>query len=126
MTPGFEFTHELAWNLLKNYLTHQGIEAIIGWSRRTQRRPGQRIEGRHRPASDIDLTLVGAAISAHFLAAIDADLDDLPLPWVLDLSCLESINPPALLTHIERMGHVKEPGAVAVVLWTSPPNVKTR
>ena len=26
----FEFTHELAWNLLKDYLQHQGIAGIIG------------------------------------------------------------------------------------------------
>jgi len=27
---GFEFTHELAWNLLKDYLTHQGIAGVVG------------------------------------------------------------------------------------------------
>jgi nucleotidyltransferase substrate binding protein (TIGR01987 family) len=27
---GFEFTHELAWNLLKDYLTDQGVLGIIG------------------------------------------------------------------------------------------------
>ena len=27
---GFEFTHELAWNLLKDYLQHQVIAGIIG------------------------------------------------------------------------------------------------
>lgn len=30
LIQGFEFTHELAWNLLKDYLQYQGIEAIIG------------------------------------------------------------------------------------------------
>lgn len=30
LIQGFEFTHELAWNLLKDYLTHQGIAAIVG------------------------------------------------------------------------------------------------
>ena len=30
LIQGFEFTHELAWNLLKDYLQHQGIENIIG------------------------------------------------------------------------------------------------
>lgn len=30
LIQGFEFTHELAWNLLKDYLQHQGIEGIIG------------------------------------------------------------------------------------------------
>ena len=27
---GFEFTHELAWNVLKDYLTYQGIADLVG------------------------------------------------------------------------------------------------
>ncbi len=65
---------------------------------------GSRALGRHRPASDIDLTLIGPAISAATLARIDADLDDLLLPWMIDLSCLASIDHPELLAHIERAG----------------------
>ena len=30
LIQGFEFTHELACNLLKDYLQHQGISGIIG------------------------------------------------------------------------------------------------
>ncbi|NDV27426.1 nucleotidyltransferase [Desulfovibrio sp. JC010] len=30
MIQGFEFTHELAWNVLKDYLQHQGISNLIG------------------------------------------------------------------------------------------------
>ena len=30
LIQGFECSHELAWNLLKDYLQHQGIEGIIG------------------------------------------------------------------------------------------------
>lgn len=30
LIQGFELTHELAWNLLKDYLHYQGIEGIIG------------------------------------------------------------------------------------------------
>lgn len=30
LIQGFEFTHELAWNLLKDYLQYQGIIGIIG------------------------------------------------------------------------------------------------
>jgi len=65
---------------------------------------GSRALGRHRPASDIDLTLIGPAISAVTLACIDAELDDLLLPWMIDLSCLGSSDHPALLAHIERAG----------------------
>lgn len=30
LIQGFEFTHELAWNLLKDDLQHQGITGLIG------------------------------------------------------------------------------------------------
>jgi predicted nucleotidyltransferase len=75
---------------------HPEVEAAILY--------GSRALGRHRPASDIDLTLIGPAISAAALARIDADLDDLLLPWMIDLSLLSAIRHPALLAHIERAG----------------------
>jgi hypothetical protein len=40
------------------------------------------------------------------MARIDADLDDLLLPWVIDLSVFASITHPALRAHIERVGKV--------------------
>lgn len=30
LVQGFEFTHELAWNVLKDYLEEQGVTGIIG------------------------------------------------------------------------------------------------
>jgi predicted nucleotidyltransferase len=79
-------------------LTYPEVESAILY--------GSRALGRHRHTSDIDLTLIGPAISAGTLARIDADLDDLLLPWVIDLSCLAAIRHPALLAHIERAGLV--------------------
>ncbi len=67
---------------------------------------GSRALGRHRPASDIDLTLLGPDLSSTVLARIDAELDDLLLPWVIDLSCHACLRHPALLDHIERVGLV--------------------
>jgi predicted nucleotidyltransferase len=75
---------------------HPEVEAAILY--------GSRALGRHRPASDIDLTLIGSTISAAALASIDAELDDLLLPWMIDLSALSAIRHPALLAHIERAG----------------------
>ncbi|MEB3324659.1 MAG: nucleotidyltransferase domain-containing protein [Cyanobacteriota bacterium] len=78
------------------FASHPEVEAAILY--------GSRALGRHRPASDIDLTLIGSTISATTLAHIDADLDDLLLPWIIDLSCLTSLHHPALRAHIERAG----------------------
>ncbi|NUN12228.1 MAG: nucleotidyltransferase substrate binding protein [Myxococcales bacterium] len=36
LIQGFEFTHELAWNVLKDYLEMEGIQGIVG-SRSTAR-----------------------------------------------------------------------------------------
>lgn len=30
LVQGFEFTHELAWNVLKDYLEEQGVTGVIG------------------------------------------------------------------------------------------------
>ena len=67
---------------------------------------GSRAMGRHRPASDIDLTLIGRGLTSAALARIDADLDDLLLPWVIDLSSLSAISHEPLLEHIRRVGQV--------------------
>jgi predicted nucleotidyltransferase len=65
---------------------------------------GSRALGRHRPASDIDLALIGPALNATALARIDADRDDLLLPWMIDLSALSAIHHLALLEHIQYAG----------------------
>jgi predicted nucleotidyltransferase len=67
---------------------------------------GSRALGRQRPSSDIDLTLIGPAIGCGTLARIEAELDDLLLPWMIDLSRLADLSHPPLLAHIERVGKV--------------------
>ncbi|MBM5817943.1 MAG: nucleotidyltransferase domain-containing protein [Cyanobacteria bacterium K_Offshore_surface_m2_239] len=67
---------------------------------------GSRALGRHRPSSDIDLTLIGSDLSAITLSKVDSELDDLLLPWVIDLSRFASLTHPGLLAHIERFGQV--------------------
>lgn len=67
---------------------------------------GSRALGRERPASDIDLTLTGPAISSSTLAQIEAELDDLLLPWMIDLSRLADLSHRPLLDHIARVGQV--------------------
>ena len=41
LIQAFEFTHELAWNVLKDYLTHQGVFNLTG-SRDTSREAFQK------------------------------------------------------------------------------------
>lgn len=67
---------------------------------------GSRAQGGYRPGSDIDLTLVGAALTMPLLLAIENELDDLLLPYKIDLSIRAHIDNPELLSHIARHGAV--------------------
>jgi predicted nucleotidyltransferase len=67
---------------------------------------GSRAMGTHRPGSDIDLTLCGSNLGHPPLARIDEALDDLLLPYQIDLSLFASLSHPALLDHIRRVGQV--------------------
>ncbi len=67
---------------------------------------GSRAKGTHRPGSDIDLTLCGSGLGQTHLAQIDGALDDLLLPYKIDLSEMASLTHPALLDHIRRVGMV--------------------
>lgn len=67
---------------------------------------GSRAKGNFRPASDIDLTLLGQNLNLNLLFQIENELDDLLLPWKIDLSIFTKIENPELLDHIERVGRV--------------------
>jgi predicted nucleotidyltransferase len=65
---------------------------------------GSRALGRHRPGSDIDLTLEGPALDGPVLARIDSELDDQLLPWRFDLSIRHQLRSAPLLDHIAQVG----------------------
>ena len=65
---------------------------------------GSRALGRHRPGSDIDLTLAGDGLDARTLARLDGALDDLLLPWRFDLCLQSSLQSAELIDHIQRVG----------------------
>lgn len=67
---------------------------------------GSRAQGTSRPGSDIDLTLKGDGLELERLNKIRGDLDDLLLPYTLDLSIYDKIESPELMEHIKRAGKV--------------------
>ncbi|MCX7111172.1 MAG: nucleotidyltransferase domain-containing protein [Proteobacteria bacterium] len=67
---------------------------------------GSRAKGTFRNGSDIDLTLKGDALTHHELSRIENELDDLLLPYKIDLSLFRQIDNPNLIEHIERVGVV--------------------
>lgn len=67
---------------------------------------GSRAKGNYRPGSDIDLTLFGDALTYTQLDRIETEIDDLLLPYTLDLSLYTQIDNADLLDHIQRVGQV--------------------
>lgn len=78
---------------------------------------GSRAKGSYRPGSDIDLTVVGAGLTYADLLRLELALDDLLLPYKIDLSLYAMLDHPGLLAHIQRVGQifyerVGEPAAI--------------
>ena len=67
---------------------------------------GSRARETNRVASDIDITLKGSNLTYLQLALIDAKIDDLYLPYFVDLSLFSMIKNTDLIESIEREGKV--------------------
>ena len=65
---------------------------------------GSRAKGIYRHNSDIDLSLQGKELTLSHLSSIETDLEDLLLPYTIDLSIFHKIENPDLVAHIERVG----------------------
>ena len=66
---------------------------------------GSRAKGNYKNGSDIDLTLRGDAdLTLNVLYKIMEKLDDLLLPYTIDLSIYNNINDPDVIEHIDRVG----------------------
>jgi predicted nucleotidyltransferase len=75
---------------------HRNIQRVLIY--------GSRAKGNYRNGSDIDLTLQGTDLDWHELQAIERELDDLNLPYKVDVSLYSHIDSPAMRAHIERWG----------------------
>jgi predicted nucleotidyltransferase len=67
---------------------------------------GSRAKGTFRNGSDIDLTIEGDTVTLSELLKLENELDDLLLPYKIDISLLHQIDDPELLDHIRRAGVV--------------------
>lgn len=65
---------------------------------------GSRAMGNYKMGSDIDLCIEADHLSLTELLAIETELDDLLLPWKIDLSLKNHIDNPELITHIQKKG----------------------
>jgi len=65
---------------------------------------GSRAKGNYEKGSDIDLTVLGSNMNLALLMRIESELDDLMLPYTIDLSIFSHIKNHALMEHIQRVG----------------------
>jgi predicted nucleotidyltransferase len=65
---------------------------------------GSRAMGNFRVGSDIDLVIKDPKLSTTELLKIETEIDDLLLPYKVDLSLYEHITNSNLIEHINRLG----------------------
>ena len=80
------------------FAQHPEVERVVVY--------GSRAKGNYKPGSDIDLTMQGPQLTRQLCATIDDELDDLLLPYSIDLSVFAELHHPELEAHIARVGQV--------------------
>ncbi len=65
---------------------------------------GSRAMQNYKLGSDIDLTIFSDSLSLTQLLKIETEIDDLLLPYKVDLSLYSQIDNPGLIDHINRVG----------------------
>lgn len=78
------------------FAQHKVIDSVVIY--------GSRAKGNYRNGSDIDLTIKGGEISFDELMQIEDQIDDLMLPYTVDISRYDQLENAALIAHIDRIG----------------------
>ncbi len=67
---------------------------------------GSRAKGNYKEGSDIDLALKGTALNLKTLQNLELKLDELYLPYKIDMVIYDTIANDALKEHVDRVGMV--------------------
>ncbi len=65
---------------------------------------GSRAKGVHKPFSDVDVALVGEALSLNDLLLLKNEIEDLLLPYEFDFCIYKDLKNVELKSHIDRRG----------------------
>lgn len=96
--PRFGLTEETITQIQDVFRLHPEVDKVLIY--------GSRAKGNYRPGSDIDLTMFGEQLNLQLSNLISNEIDDLLLPYTIDLSIYHQIDNQDLLEHIERVGQV--------------------
>ena len=83
-------------NLKRVFARHPTIEGVTLY--------GSRTKGNYRYNSDIDLMLTAPELSWSEFCQLELEIDDLLLPWKVDLALKHQVENKDLLDHVERVG----------------------
>lgn len=78
------------------FAQHPAIDSVLIY--------GSRAKGNYRAGSDIDLAIKGDEISFAEFMRIENQIDDLMLPYTVDLSQYHLLENTDLVAHIDRVG----------------------
>lgn len=78
------------------FAQHAAIDSVLLY--------GSRAKGNYRAGSDIDLTIKGGEIPFDELMQIENEIDDLMLPYTVDLSQYRQLENADLIAHIDKVG----------------------
>lgn len=78
------------------FTQHNAISSVLIY--------GSRAKGNYRAGSDIDLTIKGSEISFAEFMQIENQIDDLMLPYTIDLTQYSRVDNAELISHIDRVG----------------------
>jgi predicted nucleotidyltransferase len=98
MKKKFGLSPETIEKLRKVFFNHPEIKKIIIY--------GSRAKGNYKDGSDIDITLVAPDLNFSDLLNIENELDDLMLPYKIDLSLFHLIENQQVIEHISRVGKI--------------------
>jgi uncharacterized protein len=91
-------TNEVYNKMIKVFQTFPEVQKVILY--------GSRARGNYKAGSDIDLSLIGDQLETSHQLKIENALDDLLLPYKMDISLYENIDNENLRQNIDREGVV--------------------
>jgi len=78
------------------FVAHQAVDEVVLY--------GSRAKGSQQVGSDIDLCLKGEKVDFALLSKVANELDELPIPYTVDLSIFSTLDNTDLIDHILRVG----------------------
>lgn len=82
--------------LISVFPRHPEVESVILY--------GSRAKGNYKPFSDIDITLKGSTLTRQHLGQIFTEIDDLLLPYFLDISIYNKLTDKGFIEAIDKTG----------------------